>query len=256
MLLVVDVGNTNIVFGAFDGDSLVGRWRLGTSVERTSDEYAMMMRNLFRQEGLEPKEVNDAIISNVVPPVQRAIEEATRQIAGRSPLMVEPGIRTGMPILYDNPREVGADRIVNSVAAFELFHQGLIVLDFGTATTFDCVTPKGEYLGGAIAPGVMISMEALFLRASKLPRVEFRKPQSVIGKNTIESIQSGLVFGYTGLVNEIVAAMRRELSFPTRCIATGGLADSLASETAVIEEVVPDLTLIGLKIIHQRNRQG
>src|SRR5215470_12029463 len=201
MLLVVDVGNTNTVLGVFDGERLAGHWRLETIEGRTADEYAALLAQLMALDGLALRELDAAIVSTVVPPTLFAVEGLCRARIGVAPIIVGPGMKTGMPILYENPREVGADRIVNSVAAFEKLHAGCIVVDFGTATTFDVVSPRGEYLGGAIFPGIVISADALYRAAAKLPKVEISRPPKVVGRNTVHSIQSGLVFGYAGLVD-------------------------------------------------------
>src|SRR5208283_1180790 len=204
MLLVIDVGNTNIVYGLFEGYELLHQFRVESGRGRTADEYAVTLRQLLAMHEVAPTEVTAAILASVVPQLTEPMVELVRRAFGREALVVGPGIRTGMSILYENPREVGADRIVNAVAAFERTKGGVIVVDFGTATTFDCVTPKGEYLGGVIAPGIQISADALFARAAKLPRVEIAKPPHVIGRNTIHSIQSGIVYGYVGLVDGVV----------------------------------------------------
>jgi type III pantothenate kinase len=253
MLLVVDVGNTNIVYGLFAGAELVHQFRVESGRGRTSDEYAVVLRELLAMRGVAPSSVDAAIIASVVPSLTEPMIDLVRTGFGREPMVVGPGIRTGMAILYENPREVGADRIVNAVAAFERFKAGLIVVDFGTATTFDCVTPKGEYLGGVIAPGIQISADALFSRAARLPRVEIAKPPKVVGRNTLHSMQSGIVYGYVGLVDGLVERLKEELAYPCSVIATGGLARLIAPLSKTIEEVDDILTLVGLRILHERN---
>ncbi len=253
MLLVIDVGNTNTVLGLYREKTLQRDWRLTTDKNRTVDEYAMLIHELFGLSQLHFTDVDSVIISCVVPPILNTFEGLCRDYFRIKPLVVGPGTRTGMPILYDNPREVGADRIVNAVAAYELVRSSLIVVDFGTATTFDYVSEKGEYLGGAIAPGLSVSAEALFERASKLPRVEFSCPPQVIAKNTVNSIQAGLFYGYVGLVDGIVNRMRSEGPGQPKVIATGGLASLLADVSETIDRVEPNLTLEGLRIIHGRN---
>jgi type III pantothenate kinase len=254
MLLVVDVGNTNTVLGVYEGDTLRAHWRIETKKGRTADEYAIILRQLYELDAIVAPVITAGIVSSVVPPVLFPIEDFFKRHLKLVPLVVGPGIKTGMPILYENPREVGADRIVNSVAAYEDFHQGCIIVDFGTATTFDVVTPKGEYLGGAIVPGIHISADALYHHAAKLPRVEIVRPARVVGRNTVASMQSGLVFGYAGMVDAIVDRMRAEVDFPARCIATGGLAPLIAKESRTIEASDEMLTLRGLKILYERNR--
>lgn len=255
MILVMDVGNTNTVVGIYRGQKLLKDWRLGTVKARTTDEYGIMMQDLFSYGSFKMTEIEGVIISCVVPPMTSILEDLSRKYFNIEALFVGPGIKTGMPILLDNPREVGADRIVNAVAAYEKWKRELIVVDFGTATTFDYVTIKGEYAGGVIAPGLVISAEALFREASKLPRVDLHKPDTVIGKNTIHSMQSGIIFGYAGLVDSIVGRMKAELRSSPKVIATGGLAKLISPETQTIEDVDNDLTLEGLKILYYRNRK-
>lgn len=254
MLLAIDVGNTNTVLGAFDGVKLRHHWRVETSHTRTSDEYGILLRQLFAAEGADHTKVEAVVVSSVVPPLAFTLEQMCLRYFGHKPLFVGPGVKTGMPILYENPREVGADRVVNAVAAFERWRSALVVVDFGTATTFDAISPRGEYLGGAICPGVGISMEALFRSASKLPRVEFAKPPAVIARNTVASIQAGLVYGYVGLVDGICARMAEEMKLAPKVVATGGLAPLLAGVSKAISEVDEHLTLDGLRILHERNR--
>lgn len=253
MLLVIDVGNTHTVCGIFAGDELRHHWRVVTEPERTVDEFGLLLSNLFAYHGIKPEEITGMIISSVVPPVLPTLEEVAEGHFHSKPLVVGPGIKTGMPIFYDNPTEVGADRIVNAVAAYEHYGQALIVVDFGTATTFDYISAKGEYRGGAIAPGIGIAMEGLFQRASKLPQVEVLKPKEVIGKSTVHSMQSGIFYGYVGLVDEMVRRMREETRSDPKVVATGGWARLIASESKAIHEVDDLLTLKGLKIIYQRN---
>jgi type III pantothenate kinase len=254
VLLAIDVGNTNTVLGVYEGVKLRHHWRIETSHTRTYDEYGILLLQLFGSVGLHPAEVDAVAISSVVPPLAFTLEQMSLRYFKVKPLYVGPGVKTGMPILYENPREVGADRVVNAVAAFERWRCGLVVVDFGTATTFDAVSQKGEYLGGAICPGIAISMEALFRNASKLPRVEFTRPPHVIGKNTVASIQSGLVYGYVGLVDGICSRMADELGFAPKVVATGGLAPLVAGVSKTISEVDEHLTLDGLRLLHERNR--
>lgn len=253
MLLVIDIGNTNTVLGIYDGDRLVQHWRLATSRSRTSDEYGVLIRQLFEMAPHEIQKINGCIVACVVPPMQATITSMVERFFNIVPLVVGPGIKTGMPILYENPREVGADRVVNAVAAYERFRQACIVVDFGTATTFDAISTDGRYLGGSIVPGVVISAEALFQRASKLPRVEIVAPEKVIGRNTVTSMQSGLLYGYVSLVDGMVDRISEEMQCSVRVIATGGLSSLFATHSRRIEDYDPDLTLVGLKILYERN---
>jgi len=258
VLLVIDIGNTNVSLGIFDYTNAEGKlsqhWRLSTHREQTSDEVAIAIHALFDHEGRSVSEVTDVIISSVVPPVVPIWERVSTKLFDRPPYVVGPGMRTGMPVRYDNPHEVGADRIVNAVAAYEIYGGPIIAVDFGTATTFDCISRDGEYMGGVICPGIHISMEALFERASKLHRVEIARPKSVIGKTTTGALQSGLLYGYAGLVDAMVERIRPELGEDARVIATGGLARRIASESRAIESVAPFLTLEGLRILFEKNR--
>jgi len=254
VLLVIDIGNTNIVMGVYEGHRLVRDWRVRTEPNTTEDEFNVLAAGLFSVGGIKTADIGETIISSVVPPMQRYLSEFCQRYFNMPPLFVGPGIKTGMPILYDNPREVGADRIVNAVAAYDKYRSGLIIIDFGTATTFDAVSEKGEYLGGAICPGIHIAAEALFLKASKLPRVEiFKAPDKVIGRNTIASIQSGMIFGYAGLVDGMVGRMQAEMNCATKVVATGGLAPLMAGVASSIEAVEPNLTLEGLRIIWEKS---
>jgi type III pantothenate kinase len=253
-LLAIDVGNTHTVLGIYQGDELVAHWRVETAEERTADELAVLLKGLMELGGFAWAQIGAGIVSSVVPPAVEAIKGLFKRHFQVPVLVVGPGIKTGMPILYENPREVGADRIVNAVAAFERLRRGCVVVDFGTATTWDVVTPRGEYLGGVIAPGVGISAEALYVHASKLPRVEITRPSRVIGRNTVASMQAGLLFGYAGMVDAVVARIRSELDFEPACIATGGLAELIARESRAIEATDPMLTLRGLKVLYERNR--
>ena len=254
MLLALDVGNTNTVIGVFEGKGLLTHWRLSTRREGTRDEYAILIKGLFDFAGLDFQRVSSVIISSVVPPLQGPLEEMARQYFGVEAMLVGPGIKTGMPILYESPRDVGADRIVNAVAAFEAHGGPCIIVDFGTATTFDAVSARGEYLGGAICPGIGISSEALFQHAAKLPRVDIARPKMIIGKNTVGSMQAGLFYGYLSLVEGVVARMRAELGGRATVVATGGLAQLLLTESTAVDYVDPLLTLTGLRILFERNQ--
>jgi len=254
MLLVIDVGNTNTVLGIFDKEQLVHDWRIRTVVDHTVDEYGMLIYNLYKTSKISSKSITDIIISCVVPPMLNILEPVCEKYFNLKPLIVGPGVKTGMPIYYDNPKEVGADRIVNAIAGFEKYKQDLIIVDFGTATTFDYVSPKGEYMGGCITPGIMISSEALFERAAKLPRVELSKPKSVVAKDTVSSMQAGIVYGYAGLVDGLVDRIKAEVKGNPKVVATGGLAKIVAPETRTIDVVDDMLTLEGLHIIYKLNR--
>ncbi|MCG3086647.1 type III pantothenate kinase [Sporosarcina cyprini] len=253
MILVLDTGNTNIVLGVYEQGELKYHWRMETYRHKTEDEYAMSVKALFSHVGLEFSDITGIIISSVVPPVMFPLEQMCRKYFDIRPLIVGPGVKTGLNIKYENPREVGADRIVNAVAAIHEYGDPLIIVDFGTATTYCYVNEKGEYMGGAIAPGVGISMEALFDRASKLPRVELVRPEQVIGKNTVAAMQAGIVYGYVGQVEGIVGRIKAQSKVEPKVIATGGLADLIASETDVIDVVDSFLTLKGLHLIYERN---
>ena len=268
MLLVLDVGNTNTVLGVFakaacdgtgesrDYELMVANWRVATIATQTVDEYGVLFRNLFAMDKIEVQGVHGIIISSVVPPVDSTLRHVCERYFNTKPLFIEPGVKTGMPVLYDNPAEVGADRIVNSVAAFEKFGGPCIVVDFGTATTFDCVSAKGEYLGGVISPGIGISADALFEKTARLPRVAIRKPARVIGSNTVGSLQSGLYYGYLGLVDGILQRLLEEMGEETTVVATGGLASLIGKGSKYIKHVDDLLTLDGLRLIWERNTEA
>lgn len=253
MLIAVDIGNTQVVFGLFEQDKLCYTFRAATERARTADEYGVLLRQLLTLRGVNPQTVSAAIVASVVPELTDVLGDAIRQAFARTPLVVGPGLKTGMSILYDNPREVGADRIVNAVAAYERFRQGLIVVDFGTATTFDCVSPRAEYVGGVIAPGIQVSLSGLVERAAKLSRVEIAEPPRVVGRNTAHALQSGVIHGYASLVDGLVIKICNELDFDCKVIATGGLAPLVTRRTEHVRLVDPDLTLRGLQILHTRN---
>ncbi len=254
MILVVDVGNTNIVMGIYKGEKLISNWRISTSSERTSDEMGLLLLQFFNHANVNPNDVKDVIISSVVPPVMYALELAINKYVNSEPLIVSSKIKTGINILYDNPNEVGADRIVNAVAALKLYGGPIIIVDFGTATTFCAITADGDYLGGVICAGIKISMDALFARAAKLPRVELVRPDKIIGKNTIESMQAGAIYGYAGQVDYIANKMQEEMGGDVRIVATGGLARLIAQESKSITEINSKLTLEGLRLIYEMNR--
>ncbi len=253
-LLAIDVGNTHTVIGVYEGERLARHWRVLSDAGRTSDEYGVLLLNLFRASQLPLAARIDIIVCSVVPPMTTVFDAVCRDYFHSEPLVVGPGVKTGMPILYDNPKEVGADRIVNAVAAYERYRDVCIVVDFGTATTFDCVSAKGEYLGGVITPGLGIALDALVTRTAKLPRVELIRPPKVVGKNTVHAIQAGVVYGYVSLVDGLVARVREEIGPGARVIATGGFATMLAPESSTIEAVDEFLTLEGLRLIHHRNQ--
>jgi type III pantothenate kinase len=257
MLLAIDIGNTNIVVGVFNGKTLMWSWRLHTVRERTSDELGILVDGLFAHSGVLRSNVQAIVLASVVPPLTGTTVAMVQQYFNLKPLVVNPVTNTGMPILYENPAEVGADRIVNAIAAFDRWGgsgRPLVVCDFGTATTLDAVSAKGEYLGGAICPGVTISADALFQRAARLPRIDVRKPATVIGRTTVGALESGLFFGYVGMVEGLVRRMSDELGGHAICVATGGLASVIAPETGLIEHVDVDLTLQGLRLVWERNQ--
>ncbi|HYM16292.1 MAG TPA: type III pantothenate kinase [Dehalococcoidia bacterium] len=254
MLLALDVGNTNVTIGIFEGEQIRATWRIATDLERLADEYAVTILGLLRTEEIEPRAITKAIMASVVPDLAPVFERLCHRYFGVEPLVVDTGTRTGVRIVYDNPREVGADRIVDVVAALHLYGPPpLIIVDFGTATVFDAVSAEGVYLGGAIAPGIGIASEALFERAAKLYRVELERPKHAIGKNTVAAIQSGTLFGYVGLIEGMVARFKRELGGHARVIATGGWAERLAAEARIFDAVDENLTLTGLRLIYDMN---
>lgn len=256
MLLAVDIGNTNVVFGLYDGESLAHTLRVSTVRTRTDDEYGVLLLNLLALRGVPATAVDAAILASVVPPLTDVMAEAIRHAFAREPMIVGPGTKTGIPVLYENPREVGADRIVNAVAAHERIKGPVIVVDFGTATTFDCISPKGEYLGGVIVPGLRVALDALLASAAKLHPIELCAPPRVLGRNTTHSLQSGVILGHAALVDGILERLESELEYSSHVIATGGLAALIAKHARRIQHLEPNLTLDGLRILHQRNAQS
>ncbi|MFB0559567.1 MAG: type III pantothenate kinase [Dehalococcoidales bacterium] len=254
MLLAIDIGNTDTTLGVFEGKKLRATWHMATNIHHMADEYAALLLNLLHHQGLDISDIKEVALCSVVPPLVATFDELFQKYFHISPLVVGAGVKTGVRIRMDNPREVGADRIVNAAAAHNLYGGPIIITDLGTATTFDTVSKEGDYLGGAIAPGLNIAAESLFNRAAMLPRVELTRPKQAIGTNTITAMQSGIVFGYVGLVEGIVARIRQELGEKAKVVATGGYAELIAKETPVIDIVNPDLTLIGLRLIYQMNR--
>ncbi len=254
MLLAIDIGNTNVTFGAFEGEKIKATWRVSTAIHRMPDEYANIMLSLMERQGITASQIKDVVICSVVPPLLIIFEEVCRHFLKKAPLVVEAGVKTGVRIDMDNPREVGPDRIVNAVAAHHLYGGPVIVIDLGTATTIDVVSKGGDYIGGAIAPGIAIATEALFTRTAVLPRIELAIPKKAIGRNTVAAMQSGIVFGYIGLIEGLVSRIQAELDEKAKVVATGGYAKLLAQATNVIKIVNPDLTLVGLRLIYNMNR--
>lgn len=255
-LLVVDIGNTNSVLGVYSGDKLIGHWRMSSQPNRTTDEMKVFIKGFFEADGLTLHDVKAVAIASVVPALTPMFDAVSRSLFGVTPLVVGPGVRTGMPIRYDDPREVGADRIVNAVAAYHLYKKELIVVDFGTATTFDCVSADGAYLGGIIAPGIGVSMDALFQRASKLPKVAIERPPHAIGKNTVHAMQSGLYYGYAAMVDGLIDRLSGELGTTPLVVATGGTAPLICPEAKKIRHIDEHLTLLGLRLIYELNETG
>jgi type III pantothenate kinase len=253
VLLAVDIGNTNVVFGLYEGADLKQTFRASTVNTRTGDEYGVLMRQMLTLRGYDPSNVSAAIMASVVPPLTDVMADAVRHAFAREPLIVGPGLKTGIAVLYENPRDVGADRICNAVAAYDRVKGGVIVVDFGTATIFDCISPKGEYIGGVIVPGIQVSLDGLLGRAAKLARIEIAEPPRVVGRNTTHALQSGVIHGYAALVDGLVQKIEAELAFPCTVIATGGLIQHLLKHTKKVEAVEPFLTLNGLRILHERN---
>lgn len=259
MIFVLDVGNTNIVLGIYRDKKLIADWRLSTDHKRSADEYGIQVRQLFEQNNINKDDIKGIIISSVVPNIMYSLEHMIRKYFGKNPIVVGPGVKTGINIKYDNPKEVGADRIVNAVAAFEKYKKAMIIIDFGTATTFCAINKNGDYLGGTICPGIKIASDALFERAAKLPRVELVKPETVICKNTVSSMQAGIIYGYVGQVDYIVYKMKQEMINKGEddpiVIATGGLATLISEESKYVDKIEPILTLDGLRIIYEKNKE-
>jgi len=253
MLLAVDIGNTNIVMGLFNGDRLLKSWRLSTFIGRTADELEVLLSQMWSAAGYNSRDIRGVAVACVVPPVLDRVIKCIENVCSVKPLIVGPGIKTGIKILLDNPRELGADRIVNAIAAYERYKSGVIVVDFGTATTFDCVSPDFEYLGGAIAPGIDISLKALVKSTAQLPNVDITRPASVLGKSTVQGIKSGIYYGYTGLVDGLVEKLKAELKFHCHVLGTGGMARIIATESSQIEDYDELLTLTGLRLLFERN---
>jgi type III pantothenate kinase len=254
MLLAIDIGNTDISLGVFEGEELRATWHMATGIHRMADEYAALLLNLLYHQGLDVSDIKEAVLCSVVPPLVATFEDLFQRYFHISPLVVEAGVKTGVRIRMDNPREVGADRIVNAAAAHHLYEGPIIITDLGTATTFDTVSKEGDYLGGAIAPGIAAAAEAMFMQAAMLPRVELVRPKHAIGTNTIAAMQSGIVFGYVGLIEGMVSRIQQELGEKAKVVATGGFAELIAKETATIDVVNPNLTLIGLSLIYLMNK--
>lgn len=255
MLLAVDIGNTNVKVGVFDGDRIEATWNLATGIHATSDEYGAVLLNLMERKGILPSKLSGVALCGVVPPLIHTFIQLCKKYLDAKPLVVEAGVKTGMRICLENPREVGPDRVVNAVAAQNLYGKPLIIIDLGTATTFDVVSEEGDYLGGAIAPGIGIASEALFARTAVLPRIELVRPRHVIGRNTISAMQSGIIFGYTDLIEGMIRRIEQELGSKVKVIATGGQAYAFAEDIEAIDVVNPNLTLIGLRLIYEMNKE-
>jgi len=256
MIMAFDIGNTTMALGVYQAKKLIANWRIKSDRDKTPDEYGLILCDLLEHEKLSSRKIKGAIISSVVPPITPVIEQAVEKFFGVKPLLVGPGLKTGIPILYENPAEVGPDRIVAAYAAYKKYRGPCLIVDFGTATTFDAISAAGEYLGGSIAPGIQISAEALYLRTARLPRIEIKKPRAAIGRNTVSSMQSGLYFGYIGLVNQIINEVSAELQAKPVVVATGGQAELIASDIKAIDHFEPNLVLEGLQLLYEKNRPG